>query len=161
MLFIIIQFSSHIRIYTYCVKESPLSLTPRKTKKPSRMQYRGKAIDFSENKCWIPPGFRGRSIPFKILSALLYSMLVMGLYLWNRKAPAARQRQCWIGSYPLSYSSPLYCSLETGEDSGDIYLYLIAWIEQKGYGPCHPSTYSCGSDNDHIHYLRKDATWVR
>ena len=78
MLFIIIQFSSHIRIYTYCVKESPLSLTPRKTKKPQRMQYRGKAIDFSENKCWIPPGFRGRSIPFKILSALLYSMLFYG-----------------------------------------------------------------------------------
>ena len=29
------------------------------------------------------------------------------------------------------FSSPLYCSLETGEDSGDIYLYLIAGIEQK------------------------------
>ena len=78
MLFIIIQFSLHIRIYTYCVKESPLSLTPRKTKNPSGCNTGRKAIDFSENKCWIPPGFRGRSIPFKILSALLYSMLFYG-----------------------------------------------------------------------------------
>ena len=142
-------------------KSPPCHWLLERQRNPSGCNTGRKAIDFSENKCWIPPGFRGRSIPFKILSALLYSMLFMGLYLWNRKAPAARQRQCWIGSYPVSYFSPLYCSLETGEDSGDIYLYLIAGIEQKGYGPCHPSTYSCGSDNDYIHYLRKDATWIR
>ena len=142
-------------------KSPPCHWLLERQRNPSGCNTGRKAIDFYENKCWIPPGFRGRSIPFKILLALIYSMLFMGLYLWNWRAPAARQRQCWIGSSPLSYSSPLYCSLETGEDSGDIYLYLIAGIEQKGYGPCHPSTYSCGSDNDHIHYLRKDATWVR
>lgn len=60
-------------------KSPPCHWLLERQRNPSGCNTGRKAIDFSENKCWIPPGFRGRSIPFKILSALLYSMLFYGI----------------------------------------------------------------------------------
>ena len=69
--------TSRRRASLFYASESPYYLLERQ-RNPSGCNTGRKAIDFSENKCWIPPGFRGRSIPFKILSALIYSMLFYG-----------------------------------------------------------------------------------
>ena len=69
--------TSRRRASLFYAPESPYYLLERQ-RNPSGCNTGRKAIDFSENKCWIPSGFRGRSIPFKILSALLYSMLFYG-----------------------------------------------------------------------------------
>ena len=122
--------TSRRRASLFYAPESPYYLLERQ-RNPSGCNTGRKAIDFSENKCWIPPGFRGRSIPFKILSALLYSMLFYGTLFMELEGTGGKTETMLNRVLSFIFSSPLYCSLETEEDSGDIYLYLIAGIEQK------------------------------